>query len=119
MRPNLVDRISWRIGRLASLAGTKTCILRIGHCFEEAYVLAKGLTTFALRPAEDAGGCYRVKETRGAIALTELLPCTLCIDLLTPAGHWLHSCELNVVRHALMLRDLRFRYTPILAGNSE
>jgi len=33
--------------------------------------------------------------------------------------HGLHICELNVVRHALMLCDLRFPYTPILARNSE
>jgi len=43
----------------------------------------------------------------------------LCIDLGNILNHRFQGCELNAVRHAPIVRDLRFPYTPILAPNSE
>jgi len=82
-------------------------------------VLPQRPPALALRPAEDPGRRHGIEKARAPIAFTELLPCPLGVNPLHVLVCCFHGCELNIVRHALILRDQQFSYTPILARNSE
>jgi len=118
VRPNFVHGVVAGTSGLAAFAGAKSSTHGLLNGREEPNVIAKGPPALALRPAEDAGRYYGIEESACAVAITQLLPCLLCIDLPGVLGDWLYGCELNVVRHDYIVSNLRFPYTPILAPNS-